>query len=148
MDFPLINGNRYSFASLVLWINGAPFVGFKEIAYDQSLTPGQVRGAHSQLLGRTRGKLESNASATMYKEEWLEVLATLGDGYMEATLQLAVTYSENGKPPVMDTLHGLRIQKHEDSHSEGEDPTEVKLEFSVMWIELNGNKPLKKMLGQ
>lgn len=143
---PLINGNRYSFASLTLWFNGFPFVGFKEISYDQSLTPGQVRGAHPQMLGRTRGKLEANASATFYKEEWNEILAALGDGYMEAPLSIDVTYSENGETPKIDKLKGLRIQKHEDSHSEGEDPTEVKVEFSIMWIEPNGKKPLRKML--
>lgn len=147
MEYPLINGHRYSYASIELDVEGKRFYGHKEISYSQELEPGEVRGAHSQILGRTKGELKPEASLTTYEEEWKEILDALGDGYMEKSLNVTVSYAESGRPTITDKLIGVRIKKVEKSHSQGGDALEVKLDLHPMWIEYNGKKPLKKMLG-
>lgn len=146
MEYPLINGHRYSYASIEADINGKKFYGHKEISYNQELEPGEVRGAHSQLLGRTKGDLKAEASLTTYLEEWQELLEALGDGYMETPFDIIVSYAEEGRPTVTDKLRGCRIKRVEESHSQGTDALTVKLDLHVLWIEFDGRKPLNRML--
>lgn len=146
MDYPLINGHRYSYASIEADVNGKKFYGHREISYSQDLEPGEVRGAHSQLLGRTKGELKAEASLTTYMEEWKELLDALGDGYMEKSFDITVSYAEDGRPTVTDKLRGCRIKRVEESHSQGTDALAVKIDLHVLWIEFGNKKPLKKML--
>lgn len=146
MEYPLINGHRYSYASIELDVSGRKFYGHKEISYNQDLEPGEVRGAHSQLLGRTKGDLKAEASLTTYLEEWQELLEALGDGYMESSFDIVVSYAEEGRPTTTDKLRGCRIKRVEESHSQGVDALAVKLDLHVLWVEFNGKKPLNKML--
>jgi len=146
MDYPLINGHRYSYASIELDRNGKKFYGHKEISYSQDLEPGEVRGAHAQLLGRTKGELKAEGSLTTYLEEWQELLDSLGDGYMEQAFDITVSYAEDGRPTVTDKLRGCRIKKVEESHSQGTDGLTMKIDLHILWIEYGGRKPLQKML--
>lgn len=146
MDYPLINGHRYSYASIEADVNGKKFYGHKEISYSQDLEPGEVRGAHSQVLGRTKGDLKAEGSLTTYLEEWKELLDALGDGYMEKSFDITVSYAEDGRPTVTDKLRGCRIKKVEESHSQGTDGLTMKIDLHILWIEFGGKKPLKKML--
>lgn len=146
MTYPLINGHRYSYASIELALNGRRFYGHKEISYSQDLEPGEVRGAHAQVLGRTKGELKAEASLTTYLEEWKEILDALGHGYMEKTFDITVSYAEEGRPTVTDKLRGCRIKRVEESHSQGTDGLTVKLDLHVLWIEYGGKRPLRKML--
>lgn len=146
MDYPLINGVRHSYASIELDVNGKKFYGHREISYSQDLEPGEVRGAHAQLLGRTRGDLKAEGSLTTYLGEWKKLLSALGNGYMEKSFDITVSYAEDGQPTVTDKLRGCRIKKVEESHSQGTDGLTVKIDLHIMWIEYDGKKPLNKML--
>ena len=146
MDYPLINGTRYSFASIELTLNGQRYVGFKELNYNQDLDPGEVRGAHSQMLGRTRGDLKADGSISMFEEEWNSLLAALGAGYMEVPFDVSAAYAETNSPTITDVLHGCRIKKVDKSRSQGTEGLVVKLDLSIVWITLNGVEPLKGML--
>lgn len=150
--YPIINGHRYSWASVEIKIGGTRFVGIKEVSYSQELEPGEVRGAHPQLIGRTRGTLKPEASLTLFEEEWNTLLETLGDGYYEKSFDVVVSYSESDPllgviaGTITDTIRGCRIKKVEKSRSEGNDGLEVKLDLSVLWIEFNGKQPLRESL--
>jgi hypothetical protein len=148
MQYPTINGHRYSFASIELTIGTKRFIGFKGVDYSDELDPGIVRGAHAQPLGRTKGDYTAEASLTMLKEEWDELLATLGNGYLEIGFPITACYAEDGLPTNVDKLIGCRIKKVSDSHSQGNDGLEIKLDLSVMYITRNGRTPLRKMLPQ
>lgn len=145
IDYPLINGTRFEYASIEIKAAGKRYVGVKSIDYSQDLEPGQVYGTHAQKIGRTRGELKPDGSMEMYKEEATNLIVGLGPGYMEVVFDIVVNYSE-GLNIVTDTIKGCRIKKVSDSHSQGTDAITTKLDLDVMSILFNGIKPMKDML--
>lgn len=149
IKYPLVNGFAYGFSSIEANIKGKRIPLFKGISYDQELTHGEVRGNHPQLARITRGQLKHDgANLELYKEEWEEMLTAFGNGYMEARFDVVVTYAEDGMPTVTDKLIGCKLSKVSNQHSAGDDGLTVKLDLVVMHIELNGFKPLKKMINE
>jgi len=143
--YPTVNGNRFSWSSVEIKFDGKRYLGVKNVNYSQELAPGQVYGNHAQKLGRTRGELKPEGSLEMYKEEADELIEALGDGYMEKNFDVPIVYSEFGRTKKV-VLHGCRIKKVDDSHSQGTEALTTKLELDVMWIERNGKKPLTNMI--
>lgn len=132
--YPLINGVRYSFASIEADVAGRTVLGMKEIAYTETLEPGEVRGTGSQLLGRTAGDYSVEPSMTMYREEWDDLLDALGEGYLRKSFDVKVTYADEGAPTKTDRLVGCRIKSVEQSNSQGTDALEVKLDLHCMYL--------------
>ena len=143
IEYPLINGVRYDFSSIVFHINGDIVLGVKEISYKNSRDRGELRGTSPQKLGRTRGQYKSEASATVYRREFDELIIKLGDGYMEIVFPITVSYADDGQPLVTDTIVGCTIGEDDHSNSSGTDPTEVKLTFDPMYILINGKAPIR-----
>lgn len=146
MEQPLINGNRYDFSSIELQVQGRKFIGFTEISYSQELDRGYVYGAHSQPLGRTRGQLNMEASMTMLKEDYYELIAALGAGYMEVPFDISVTYADNGERTKNDQILGCTISGEENSHSAGNEGLAVSVTLSPMVIKTGGRNALKNPL--
>lgn len=138
---PLINGNYYSYSSIEIDINGRKIKGFKEISYDDGLDPGVARGTSPIALGHSQGDYEANASGEMFRKDFDELTTALGDGFGEVEFPITVTYASRGLPTVTDRLPAVRIKKADNSNSQGNDPTSVKLEFAVLApIERNGKR--------
>lgn len=132
--YPLVNGVRYSFASIEFDVAGKVILGMKEIAYTETQEPGEIRGTSSQLLGRTAGDYGVESSCTMYREEWDDLLDTLGEGYLRTVFDINVTYADEGAPTKTDKLVGCRIKSVEQSNSQGTEGLEVQLELHVMYL--------------
>lgn len=153
MQYPLINGKRYSFSSIDFRIGTISILGISEISYSSSIEPGTVRGTHPQILGYTKGEYSCEASVSIYKEEWNEAIIPLTtisrQGLLELILPpITVTYAEAGNATWTDLLVGCRISSIEDSVSSGTDPATVTISLMPLYIEYNGVKPMAKMLGQ
>ncbi len=146
IQYPLINGHRYEFASIELNINGSLLSGFKDLSYSDSLDPAKIRGNSPQVIGRTKGTYDAEGSLTVYKEEWADILLklSLGGGYMEVPFIISVVTSESIRVQT-DILSGCRIKKVEDSHSEGNEALVVKLDLDIMVITRNGKVPFVGM---
>jgi hypothetical protein len=147
VPYPLINGLRYDFSSVEITAGARLFNGVKSIKFSQTLEPGKVRGNRSQVLGRTRGPLDSDGSLELYRLEFqdlISVLATLrpGVGFMEAAFDITVTYSEAGTPVIQDVLQGCRIKKHENSGQEGGDALTVACDLDIMMVLPGGVAPI------
>lgn len=145
MDFPLINGHRYSWASASFKGDGSEIVHIKELSYTHKLEPGMVRGTGSQVAGRTRGEYSAEGSMTLLREGWDALRDQFGDGYLEKSFALVVSYADDGQPIVTDELVGVRITSVENSPSQGTDGLEVSLELSILYVLENGKKPLRNM---
>ncbi len=145
MDFPLINGHRYSWASVVAKFDTLEIPHFSEISYSHTLEPGTVRGTGAQKAGRTRGEYDAEGSVTWQLEGWQQLLEHLGDGFMEKSFTIVVSYAEEGQPVVTDELVGVRITSTEKNPSQGTDPITVTTPLSIMYIIENGVKPLRGM---
>ncbi|WP_407540465.1 hypothetical protein Q0M94_03440 [Deinococcus radiomollis] len=144
--FPLVNGFRYSFASIELNIKAKRIPVFKSINYSSDKAPGEVRGNHAQLVGRTRGDLKDTCSLELYEEEFNDVIVALGNGFMDQTFDIVVSYAEEGQKTITDKIFGCIFSKVDKSHTQGVDGLIVKIDLHVMRIDLNGKTPLKKML--
>ena len=146
MEYPLINGFRYSFASIEVSIDGRKMIGFREINYRVRREPGEVRGAHPEPLGLTRGEITYEADLVAYAEEAEELIKQLGDGYMEKPFDITVTYAEEGQPTVTDQLLGCTIVQIERAHTRGTDPLEVRLQLKPARVKFWGLNAIKKPL--
>lgn len=143
--YPLINGVRYDFSSIEARIAGQLFLGFKEISYNETLEPGEVRGTSAQLLARTRGEYKAEGSVTLFKQEWAELLALLGNGYLEVVFPIVVHYADTAMPVITDNLVGVRLKGGDNAHSQGTDPLVVKSDLHIMYIKQAGLKPLTNL---
>ena len=141
-DYPRINGHVYSFASIEVSVGQTIFTGFTEITYTQTLEPGIFRGTRSEKLARTRGEHNVEGSFSLVKDEYQELIAALGEGYMEESLEFTVNYSELLQPTVTDVLTGVRITSEEDSHSQGTDALVVACDMDILFMTRNGVLPI------
>lgn len=145
-DFPLINGNRFGWASIILSADDKEYNGFTAIDYEHSLEPGIVRGAGPWKAGRTRGEYDAEGSLTMLRSDWDQMRGSFGAGYLEKDFQISVSYSEDAEGQVVtDELVGCRVTNVEYSHSQGTDALTVSLTLNIMYILEDGQEPLKNM---
>ena len=149
-SYPLLNGNRADWSSIMLDIGGGLLktIGLKELSYKGSLEPGEVRGTHPQVLGSTLGTYSAEGSMTMYLAEYHELIARLGPGYMARSFNITVNYSpRKGDPVITDKLIGCRIKTADKSHSQSNEALVVKVDLFVMLVIENGGTPLPTTLG-
>lgn len=138
--YPLVNGHRYSFASVEANFGGFPCLGITEINYKPSLKGTMVYGSAPQPIGETRGKLELSCDFTMYRHEFELFKLTfpgLGVGFGEFRFDIIVQYSEGQMPVITDTIVGVRIQEADLSNRDGTDASVVKVTCSCLNILLN-----------
>lgn len=158
VTYPLTTGNRLDASSIELNLNGKRYIGFSEMEYEQSLTPGEVRGATPQVLGYTRGIYKAGGTLSIFREEFQDLtndLQSLAVGFMEANFLATVTYSE--LPPFasipiplfssIDTLVGLRFTDTKHIIKAGSaDGLIVTLPFVCRLILVNGIQPMNNIL--
>jgi hypothetical protein len=149
-SYPNVNGNKHSWASIVLLINTTRIKGFKGINYKNTMEPGEVRGEGVQIIGRTRGELKSEGSLELYLEEYhqlIEALSADGTGYLEKSFEITVSYSEAGSAIITDRLIGCRVKGGDKGFSPGTDGLSVKCDLSIMFILENGKSPISDPQG-
>lgn len=145
MDYPLINGHRYSWASMDFDFDGLEIEFIQEFTYNHSLEPGDVRGAGAQKQGRTRGDYNAEGSITMHQEGWDIFRNHLGNGFMEKSWTAIVNYADDGQPVTTDEVVGCRITNVEKGGSQGTDGNTVTLSLNILYIIEDGVEPLHKM---
>jgi hypothetical protein len=146
VQYPLINGYAYSFASVELSFGGIKFRGFKEIKYSHKVDIGKIRGNHPQVLARTRGDYDAEGSVVLWQHEWDYLRNQIGSGYLEAVFPISVVYSEVGTGTTSDLLHGCRFLSVEKGASQGADGNEVSVGIDIMKLIEGGKAPLVGML--
>lgn len=145
VPFPLVNGNRFSYASIELSIDSQVFTGFSGISYQQSLEPSEVRGTGPQNMGFTRGDLKAEGSLDIYIEEDARIIAALGDGFYEKFFPVTVTYQEQGQQLITDSIPYVRFKSGQRSHQKGTDGLTVKRDLLLFYILENGVAPINNL---
>jgi hypothetical protein len=153
----LINGLVYDFSSISIQI-ATPVPTFitriSAIGWEQSLTPGVLRGASAHKLGRSRGTYESSGTMTIYLEEWRIFRAALAAapipplaGFMEKSFMATVTHAEGTGLPMVDVLNGCRITNESRAYQNGGDALMVDLSFDIMRILSDGQSAVRDKSG-
>ena len=144
--YPLINGHRFDYSSVVFKVGGFRYGGVRSINYKHSVEPGKLRGNRAQVIGATRGEYNAEGSVEIYKQEYQELINQLslkGRGFFEQFFETTVSYSEAPESPVItDILRGVRLTSSDHSLSEGSDGIVVKCDLLVMYIIEGGKMPL------
>jgi|SRR4051812_46586039 len=140
---PDINGNRTSWASIVLGVAAKPLIGIKSINYKDVGEIPKVKGTAGNPIGRTRGSNDCEGDVEILQQEWNELLPMLTAGgalgYSELSWPITVSYAEpsNLLLTVTDRLVGVRFFGAEKSNGEGTDALTVKVNLSLMRIVWN-----------
>jgi hypothetical protein len=138
-NFPLVQGNYYSWASLspiILGVVQNPLAFIHDVSYTPALEPGEVWLPGTPLkAGRTRGQSKPTASITFYKQAFDAYVQMLGAGWMEQSQSFSFSYRETYNVPIVtDQIIGARITKADQSYSDGIDALMVKCDLNVMDI--------------
>jgi hypothetical protein len=110
LQYPLINGDRHSFASVEIQFNNLSIGGFTAINYEALLDGQPVRGAGPLVIGHTIGLASWTGDFEMLLEEWNFFQASLGPGFMQQYFNIRVTYAARGMSTIVDTLSGCRVK--------------------------------------
>lgn len=141
IQYPLINGHRYSYASSQFRFNGQLYLGIKSLNYKMSLKAGIVRGTSPNPIGRTVGEAEYTGDCEMLRLEYNNLLRQLGApvvGFGESPFLITVTFFEIGSEVTIDEIVGARIEEPDASNASGTDASSIKFAFSAMRILHNG----------
>lgn len=151
-EAPLINGRRYSYASLEISIvrpdgKSEIFIDISEISYAHGLDIAFVPGTNAAPVGWTAGNyLAEDTSVTVTKSSFQQgIVEAIGNGWMGSNLEIVVKYNDVGEPLITDTIT-CRISKTEDAHSFGPDPLNVKMTCKTFLVKNNGITPLQNHL--
>lgn len=138
-QYPLVNGVAHSWADSGFKFNGKRYQGVKAFNCSESIERGKLRGTGQRKLAVTLGDLDADLSVEMYEADWKELLADLGDGYMNRVIAGFASFSD-GDGSNVHTIEvlGCRLKKIDDSHQQGTEPLTVKLDFDVMQVKRDG----------
>lgn len=134
-----INGNEFSWSSVMLRIAGQKITGFKAVKYSDEIEGRDpVYGASVIPKGRTRGRYKvGDCSMTLYLSDFKTLIARLGNGYGQVEGELVVQFRE-GSDFHEHVLERVRIGGADHSSEEGTDASEVEVSLSVMRIRRDG----------
>lgn len=147
-----VNGNVYSWGSLILKIGGERFSGFNSISYGdkRERVKGYGMGRHQAPRSRSRGKYSTDpvklAGPPGSANEIRAMLAALssdGVSYGDVEFEIALQYVEpsvdgGGETPMNIQIERCVIVADTATHEEGSDPLKEEIEIDCMLIRRNG----------
>jgi hypothetical protein len=138
---PIINGHRYSYASIEVIVNGIIIVGVRSVTYASTLEPGVIYGSDAQKLGRTPGEVKHRCELEIYRREWTVLMETLGQSFGRTLFDVVVQYAEEGDEGVTtDAIYACRVTEVELANQDDNNATTVRLALDPMEIRLGANQ--------
>lgn len=144
--YPLVNDRKYDHSSAEIQIGATLFTGIESIEWSQSLEPGIVRGTRPEKLARTTGEHDAEGGFALPLEDFTELIAALGDGYMATSFNIVVNYSNEGQNNTNVQLIGCRITEHAGGSETGGDPTMEEITLDIMRVTINGLNAVPEQL--
>lgn len=139
-----LNGYLYSHASVDARMFGIRTKGMKQLSFKPSVERGSGRGSAREDLGHTIGTVKYEAGCTILRAYWdnfKDECRAHGFAPMDRPGLICVTIAEPGKASKTIEIRVSGITEVDFESSDGPDPHEVKLAFSVLMI-LEDGRPL------
>jgi hypothetical protein len=148
--YPLINGNEFSFASVLIDLGGMKFSGISALNWSQELTPEDVYGNGAVAVSQTLGQYKASADFEQNFSEYQLLINKLGNAYMTKRFNVGCQYRETpGAGLVRVEIIGARIAKEEVSNASGAAGTKVKVTLSfIRPIRMNGKTAIHDALSK
>ncbi len=145
-DKKRINGDVYSWGSLIAKADGDEFTGILALSFSQKRerTKQYGTGRHQAPRGRTKGKYSAEAKITLVRgtmADWIAFLAAKapdGVSYGDTVFQLTAQYVEPDETPMLVELVDCCIGSEDSSDEEGNESLKDEIGLDVMWIKKNG----------
>jgi hypothetical protein len=148
IQFTTVRGRKYDFSSIEFAViaDGQAaqiFIECTAIDYDDTVEESLMYGTNPAPIGRTRGQYNpGEATVTVSKQTEAVLVDQLGDGYMEAEIDITIKYADTGLPLVVDTLERCRIVGLAQSHSSGTDALVTAIKMKPLSVLRNGKTPM------
>lgn len=147
-DYPMVNGHRHDWASVLLEFAGLKIRGFKAISYKHGLDYSHVMASGVQPVGDTLGTYSAEGSFEMLIRDYQLLVQALGDGYMAKHFLIVAKYSKKAGDTIqVDELRGCRIKSEDRSFSQGNEALVVKVDLGIQLLLINGIKAVPDMIG-
>lgn len=146
-DQQRINGNAYSWSSIVLKIDGDRFYGFDSITYGDTRerTKGYGMGRSHAPRSRTSGKyipdpvtLSGDKDAIRELRKKLAASSESGKSFGNTKFEIVVQYIEEDNSPMTDTLESCVMIKGTGGGEEGSDALSNDIEIDCMLVRWDG----------
>lgn len=149
-DVQRINGNAYSWSSVVIKLDSQRFYGVTSLTFADKLEVGlgYGQGRHFAPLARTGGKYSCDDTKIVMRtssfSDFAEYLATrapdgISIGFAEWTVDAQwVEPAQLALSPMQAVLNRCRLIGVNQTQEQNTDETTVELTVSVMWILRNG----------
>jgi len=139
-----VNGNQYSWGSILFKVDGDPFYGFTAISWAEKRerVPAYGMGKHQAPRGMSRGKYTAeSAKVTGWKGSVQALRAALADSkgnYGDKIFQGVIQYVESDEEPITEELVNCRWGGTTTSHEESGDPLKEDFEIQFEYGKRNG----------
>ncbi len=143
LEYPLINGLRYSWSSIAISIKQAgggalTFLGFKSINFNEKVDPAKIHGTNQNILGSTAGMYDADGDFEMYQLESDLLVDALGSGWANKAVTITAQYIDDQQPTRTKILT-VRLVARTQGGSEGAEAMTSKFTmFFLAPIEDNG----------
>jgi hypothetical protein len=136
---PLVNGQAYAYADIVVTILGSPIAGITSVTYSDSQEITENFGAGNFPTSRGFGKIESEAAITIDRAELNALLNAAPDNRLQriGEFDITVSYVPEGSAPVTDIIKNCRFKNTPSGASEGDSNVLAELELAVSHIQWN-----------
>ena len=146
VDEKRINGNVYSWGSIILKVNEERLSGFTAISYADSRERVKAYGQNRSQTprGRTRGKYATEPVGLTGSKSSMQalrkLLADAGDGvsYGDTEFQIVVQYVEADETAITVEIEDCVWIGNSSSEEEGADPLKEEIKIDCMLIRRNG----------
>ena len=134
---PLINGQAYAYADIIVTILGAPLAGITAIEYSDSQEVTENFGAGRWPVSRGLGKIESEAKITIDRAELNALIKAAPNKRLQniGEFDVVVSYVPEGSAPVTDIIKNCRFKNTVGGASEGDSNVVAELELAVSHID-------------
>ena len=146
LDRKRINGNVYSWGSIVAKVGGEEFSGLVGVTYSQKRerTKQYGTGRHQAPRGRTRGKYSAEAKVTVVRgtmSDFINFLASRardGISYGDVVFQVTIQFVEDDETQMLVELLDCVISSEDATDDEGNESLKDEVGLDVMRIRKNG----------
>jgi hypothetical protein len=138
MAIPIINGNAYSWASIVTSIAGVPVTTTQGISYKSSYNKENIYGAGSQPIARGRGNVEYEGSIKLLLGEVMSLIKASPTNSLDGILPFDVLVKFIDDTGQNNTARLASCEFNTDGidTSQGDTSIEVDLELVIGLIEI------------
>lgn len=136
-DFtPLVNGQAYSYADIIVSIAGSPVAGITAVSYSDTQEVTENFGAGRFPVSRGLGKIESEATITIDRAELNALIEAAAGNRLQniGEFDITVSYVPEASTPKTDILKNCRFKNTTGGASEGDSNVVAELELAVSHI--------------